>query len=126
MPSSNDEFVAVSMQSIMWPGATCPRDRFAAVRRAASNTPLSNGRAEAEGCAESPVPTVEGWFVETAWRGRGVGRALIEAAEAWARERGHREIASDAEVDNRGSRAAHRALGFEELPAIVPMRRRLG
>ena len=83
-------------------------------------------RAEAEGCAESPVPTVEGWFVETAWRGRGVGRALIEAAEAWARERGHREIASDAEVDNRGSRAAHRALGFEELPAIVPMRRRIG
>ena len=83
-------------------------------------------RGEAEGCTGSPVPTVEGWFVETAWRGRGVGRALIEAAEAWARGRGYGELASDAEVDNRGSRAAHRALGFEELPAVVPMRKRLG
>ncbi|MFD3004545.1 GNAT family N-acetyltransferase [Thermus tengchongensis] len=28
------------------------------------------------------------------WRGQGTGRALMEAAEAWARARGYREIST--------------------------------
>jgi len=46
------------------------------------------------------VAFIEGWYVEPAWQGQGIGRALIEAAEAYARAAGHHEIASDAEIEN--------------------------
>ena len=51
---------------------------------------------------------------------------LVEAAEAWARERGHTEIASDTDPDNRTSIAAHRALGYEEVGRAVCFRKPLG
>ena len=37
-------------------------------------------RSYAEGCASSPVPYIEGWYVESAWRGHGTGGALMRAA----------------------------------------------
>jgi aminoglycoside 6'-N-acetyltransferase I len=43
-------------------------------------------RKYAPGCASSPVPFIEGWYVEPAMRGRKIGRALVEAAEAHARK----------------------------------------
>lgn len=48
-------------------------------------------------------------------RRRGVGRALIAAADEWARAQGCTEFASDTLADNDVSTAAHQALGFEEL-----------
>ena len=58
-------------------------------------------------------------------RGRGVGRALVAAAEAWARGRGCTEFASDALLDNATSAAAHKALGFEEVEQIRCFRKTL-
>jgi aminoglycoside 6'-N-acetyltransferase I len=78
----------------------------------------------AEGCA-GPTPYVEGWYVEPERRGVGVGRALIGAAEDWARERGYAEIASDTTLENEASRRAHAALGFEEVERIVVFRKGL-
>lgn len=72
----------------------------------------------AEGCRSDPVGFIEGWMVVEAARGTGVGRLLINRAEDWARERGCTEIASDAELENEASAAAHRAMGFREI-AIV-------
>ncbi len=77
------------------------------------------------GCLSSPVGYVEGWFVEEGARGRGVGRALMEAAAAWARSQGCWELASDADLDDPAAQAAHRALGFEEVERIVVYRRAL-
>jgi aminoglycoside 6'-N-acetyltransferase I len=54
-----------------------------------------------------------------------VGRALVEAAEAWARSAGHHEIASDAEMDNDSGIAAHRALGYEVVTRVVCFRKSL-
>lgn len=82
-------------------------------------------RKYAPGCTSSPVPFVEGWYVEPALQRRGIGRALVEAAEAHARAAGHHEIASDAEIENANSLAAHLALGYEEVERVVCFRRAL-
>src|SRR5262249_5976234 len=71
-------------------------------------------RATAEGCATDNVGYLEGWFVDPAWRGRGVGRALVAAAEAWARSRGCTEMASDTTPEYPLSPAAHARLGYHE------------
>jgi aminoglycoside 6'-N-acetyltransferase I len=82
-------------------------------------------RSVAEGCRTTPVPYVEGWYVMPEARRRGVGRALIAAAETWARERGCTEIASDAVIDNLVSERAHAALGFEEVERAIHFRKDL-
>jgi aminoglycoside 6'-N-acetyltransferase I len=82
-------------------------------------------RMYAEGCETSPVGFLEGWFVISSLRGQGVGRALVRAGEEWARTVGCKEFASDTTVDNVGSAAAHRALGFEEVEVIRCFRKDL-
>lgn len=72
-------------------------------------------RKYAEGCTTSPVAYIEAWYVDADSRRQGIGRALIEAAEAWARASGYREIASDALIDNDISLAGHLALGYQEV-----------
>ena len=77
---------------------------------------------EAPGCDTCPVGLVEAWFVEPDVRRLGIGRALVEAARAWTRSQGMVEMASDARADNRVSRRAHRAVGFEETDEAVHFR----
>src|SRR5438552_992069 len=57
-------------------------------------------REYADGCDTSPVGYVEGWWVDPDARRAGVGRALIAAAENWARALGCSEMASDTQLDN--------------------------
>jgi aminoglycoside 6'-N-acetyltransferase I len=76
-------------------------------------------RSVADGCDTSPVAYLEGWYVDADLRGQGVGGALICAAEGWARARGFRELASDAQISNTGSQKAHEALGFKEVGRSV-------
>lgn len=82
-------------------------------------------RAYAEGCATDRVAFLEGWYVVPEFRRKGVGRALVEAAEAWGRAQGCSEFGSDAVVDNDVSAAAHDALGFEEVVQIRCFRKDL-
>lgn len=84
-----------------------------------------NIRQYAEGCDTDRVAFLEGWFVESHARRRGVGRALIEAAERWGRAQGCTEFASDALADNVVSAQAHRALGFSEVEVIRCFRKSL-
>jgi aminoglycoside 6'-N-acetyltransferase I len=79
----------------------------------------------AEGCETSPVGYLEGWYVLPERRGLGIGRKLVEAAENWARERGMREMASDAELDNLDSQRAHARLGYSETGRVVSFRKPL-
>ena len=79
----------------------------------------------AEGGESSPVAYLEGWYVDPDARGRGLGRRLQRAAEAWAVANGYTEMASDTELHNDASLDAHIALGFEEVERQVCLRKRL-
>jgi len=76
-------------------------------------------RDDADGRVTSPVAFVEGWFVDADLRGQGVGARLMAEARGWARGRGHRELGSDADLDNAASITAHHSLGFREAARIV-------
>jgi aminoglycoside 6'-N-acetyltransferase I len=76
-------------------------------------------RSFSDGCESMPVPHVEGWYVEPFARGKGAGRALMDSAETWARERGFTELASDTEPWNERSIAAHARCGFRETERLV-------
>ena len=52
----------------------------------------------AEGCQTSPVAYIEGWYVDEDSRRRTLGARLVQAAEAWARHQGLKEIASDTQL----------------------------
>lgn len=79
----------------------------------------------AEGCESTPVPYIEGWWVEPNVRRTGVGRALVAAVEAWCLAKGYTELGSDVEVSNEASLRAHRTLGFESTLQLQFFRRRL-
>jgi aminoglycoside 6'-N-acetyltransferase I len=78
-----------------------------------------------EGCTTKPVGYIEGWYVVPEFRRQGIGRALVAVAEEWARSRGCREMASDAEIGNLASQAAHERLGYLEAGRIVHFRKEL-
>ena len=79
----------------------------------------------AEGCDTKRIAYLEGWFVTPAERRRGVGRALVEAAEGWARGIGCTGFASDTAPANAASIAAHTAVGFETAGTVLCFRKSL-
>ncbi len=82
-------------------------------------------RPHAEGCLTDRVGYLEGWFVVEPRRRQGIGRRLVAVAEDWARGESCVEFASDTEVDNQGSKAAHSALGFEDVGLVQCFRKEL-
>jgi len=78
-----------------------------------------------EDCETDHVGYLEGWFVEPPFRKSGIGRKLVRHAEAWARERGCTEMASDAELGNDSSLSAHLSLGYVETSRLVHLRKEL-
>jgi aminoglycoside 6'-N-acetyltransferase I len=77
------------------------------------------------GCEHRPALFLEGIYVRPEHRGRGVARALCEAAGRWGSEQGCLEFASDVYIDDYDSLAAHRGLGFEETERVVYFRKLL-
>ena len=72
-----------------------------------------------EGTDSSPVGYLEGIFVEEEFRHKGYAKELLHACEAWAKEKGCTEFASDCELDNIGSLKFHMAVGFIEAGRII-------
>ena len=82
-------------------------------------------RSHVEDCDTDNVGYLEGWFVEDEYRKHGIGAGLVAQAETWARNRGCTEMASDAEVDNLISLAAHQKLGYSETSRLVHLKKEL-
>lgn len=78
------------------------------------------------GCETSPVGFLEGIYVVPDQRSRGVAQALCSTVEAWAREHGCSELASDTGLTNTAAQRAHAAMGFEEMERVIYYRKRLG
>ncbi|MFZ6014169.1 MAG: GNAT family N-acetyltransferase [Bacteroidota bacterium] len=70
---------------------------------------------EDPGDPTSTVAYIEGWYVEPAFRRKGIGKKLVHHTEEWARSRKFRAIMSGTEIDNALSILAHRQLGFVEV-----------
>jgi aminoglycoside 6'-N-acetyltransferase I len=83
-------------------------------------------RPNAEGCETDRVAYVEGWYVAPDVRRRGIGRALMTAAEVWSGVRGCKELGSDSDVANAVGQGAHRAFGFAEVATLVCFRKVIG
>jgi aminoglycoside 6'-N-acetyltransferase I len=83
-------------------------------------------RSHANACDPThPVGFIEGWFVAESVRRRGIGKALVRAAEDWARTQGCREMASDAEIDNDLSQRVHERLGYAIVDRCADFRKPL-
>jgi len=136
-PEESDRAAWARLRVAMWPGLEAEQneaemigilddDERAEVFVAAGSDGQLWGFVEvalrpwAEGCTTPPpIGHVDACFVVEGLRGRGVGRALLSAVEAWARDRGCLEMGSDAEIDDPGTIAAHRAIGYREVGRAV-------
>ncbi|MDE6725712.1 MAG: GNAT family N-acetyltransferase [Ruminiclostridium sp.] len=72
-----------------------------------------------EGTSTTPVGYLEGIFIKKEYRRKGYAKELLAECEAWAREMGCREFASDCEIDNRDSFHFHKAMNFKEANRII-------
>jgi aminoglycoside 6'-N-acetyltransferase I len=69
----------------------------------------------APGCTSDRIGYLEAWYVDPDCRRQGLGRRLVEVAEAWARSQGCTEMASDTTSDYPLSPPAHARLGYQEV-----------
>lgn len=78
-----------------------------------------------EGTDSSPVGYLEGIFVKETHRHKGYAKRLLSACEAWSKEQGCNEFASDCELDNSVSLKFHLSMGFEEVGRIACFTKKL-
>lgn len=136
-----DQAIWAEMRHALWPFTTAEENRtdiakilaapdmwgFVAVDDAGAPAGFAEValRRYANGCEESPVPFLEGIWVSPDFRRRGVGEAIIAHVSARLREKGFRELCSDALLENTVSHDAHAAWGFTETERVVYFRKPL-
>lgn len=86
---------------------------------------LAQAGADAVGCvALRPLPNdigeVKRMFVDRAWRGRGVGRALLETLIARARAIGYHRLRLGTITDMTAARSLYHSLGFVPIERYRP------
>lgn len=73
--------------------------------------------------SDRPYAEVTELFVRPRWRRRGIGRALLRAAEELARQRGAEEVLVLTGLRNHAAQALYRAAGFRDY--ALALRKRL-
>ncbi|HXC64488.1 MAG TPA: GNAT family N-acetyltransferase, partial [bacterium] len=59
--------------------------------------------------------------VTPAYQRRGIGRALLNSAKAWALERGAQELSLSVRAFNTGAMAMYRAEGFQVVRSVMAL-----
>lgn len=72
-----------------------------------------------EGTTTTPVGYLEGIFIKDGYRNKGYAKELLSECEAWAKENGCKEFASDCEINNIDSFQFHKAMNFTEANRII-------
>jgi ribosomal protein S18 acetylase RimI-like enzyme len=72
-----------------------------------------------------PEAIVQSLVVDRSARGRGIGRALMEAAETWAAERGFGSVALTSQVTREEAHAFYERLGYERIATSLLLRKTL-
>lgn len=73
-----------------------------------------DGESDAEGRGR-----IEELYVDPAWRGQGLGRALVDAASTWFRLQGARRVSVRVEHGNTAGQVFWQELGFAERARIL-------
>jgi aminoglycoside 6'-N-acetyltransferase I len=110
------------MRRALWPGVS-DDDMIHWLARHDAATLVAAVRGTAALCGFAEVG--ERPYADPAFRRQSVGASLIRAVEAWARGRGHRELASDTQLENVDSQGAHLHIGFAETERLVLYRKAL-
>ena len=72
-----------------------------------------------EGTTTTPVGYLEGIFIKDGYRNKGYAKELLSECEAWTKENGCKEFASDCEINNIDSFQFHKAMNFTEANRII-------
>lgn len=75
-----------------------------------------------DGCLSSPVPYLEGIYLEPAARDKGLGKIVMEHLMNWCTAKGHSELAADCEIANPAAQRFFQSLGFSETYRTVGFR----
>jgi ribosomal protein S18 acetylase RimI-like enzyme len=100
----------------------CERETDLALLALTGTVPAGLTWAQHEG---DDVTVFQVW-VAPEWRGRGMARALLEAAIAWAGERGAAAVCLSVTMADTPAVRLYRRLGFVDVGAAVPMANRSG
>jgi aminoglycoside 6'-N-acetyltransferase I len=72
-----------------------------------------------EGALKTPTGYLEGIYVESEYRKKGIATKLIQLGELWLKENGCTQIGSDTWLTDTGSRTFHKKMGFWEEDELV-------
>lgn len=78
-----------------------------------------------EGTKTAPVGYLEGIFIKEDYRNKGYAKELLAECEAWAKDKGCQEFASDCEIDNTNSFQFHKAMNFTEANRVICFTKKL-
>jgi aminoglycoside 6'-N-acetyltransferase I len=75
-----------------------------------------------DGCLGSPIPYLEGLYLDEKERNKGRGTEVIEMIKLWCQSNGYSELATDVELTNIRAQKFYEKLGFERVDRVVEYR----
>ncbi len=75
-----------------------------------------------DGCLSSPVAYLEGLYLKSEYREKGLGKEVIKIILNWCREEGFSELATDTELTNTKAQNFYKTIGFQETDRVVEFR----
>jgi len=73
-----------------------------------------------------PEVMVQAIVIDAAYRGRGIGKILMSAAEGWASERGYNSVALYSNVSRSGAHSFYETIGYRLIATSHLFRRKFG